>query len=973
MPQALIACHFTEDTVQFFATKNESALPVAAWCQHALYGASGAPFSYNTLGQLLNKGWANEDEYSIITPNQYLAQCQPWELSALLLPQPSPLHLRLRPKGSLTLGQNFTVEYGFYSLARPVRFSRTGILLKSEGKEYCLLDPTFSLVTKIEEYKKTPLLDADARMRWWGEVLALVPDPAIIDDNILRSYKIARADFFTVNIQSVRDGLRITPRLLAAPRQSDNEDREELDTDLVTAAAHSRFLKDFHKLPLRCKYALGDGYFLTLPQEIQSGLGVVKSLEYATLQEKIDFINNPYKALKESLAGIVPEHVIDSFFVETPIFLHERVKGLCIWEARNVFPTSSSGLPWLPDDLPDIVPLEIGKIWYQVTVPELKKFIADVVCALETNEECVFLQEKPIPVTLELLEKLKTIAQLFREKAEQEHPPGMRIAPKITDVEATEIATAVRPTWEGTVNYPNGTIPHTHQLAGIKWLQQHWRIRSDGALLADDMGLGKTLQTLSFMWWLRKQMEERHISKSPMLIIAPAAVIKNWQDEAIKFFGTELGTPVEAHGNFFLQHKWSRATAREILMAGDWAVTTYETMRDKIEVFTGPFSLLVFDEAQKIKNPGALVTHMAKSIKADICIALTGTPVENSLHDLVSIVDRVQPQRKQVFAKLVDEYERIDVGGQQSFAQYPKNIHAASDAYGRCMDNIEANEEKYDKNAVLQKIKNELECTGHPLLLRRIKETHWAERPQKKIYPPYEDEMPPVQADLYDTALAKAKEKLRMGSMGAILEAIQRMRQISLHPPLDPSDPPEKMLQCSARIHRLMSILDTIRERDEKALIFIEYLDSQARLAKLLNDKYHLGVNCINGGVSGGRRKEIVDIFQKNTHGFDLLLLSPKAGGVGLNLTAANHVIHLTRWWNPAVEDQCTDRAYRIGQTKPVFLYYPLAIHPKYKKQSFDCNLHRLLQKKRELSHNLLAPAEPGHRREDFVALLGDV
>lgn len=180
------------------------------------------------------------------------------------------------------------------------------------------------------------------------------------------------------------------------------------------------------------------------------------------------------------------------------------------------------------------------------------------------------------------------------------------------------------------------------------------------------------------------------------------------------------------------------------------------------------------------------------------------------------------------------------------------------------------------------------------------------------------------------------------------------------------------MLECSARIARLMTILDEIRKRGEKALVFVEYLDTQARLSALLSDRYSLSVSCINGGVQAMQRQGIVNKFQNGPDDFDVLLLSPKAGGVGLNLTAANHVIHLTRWWNPAVEDQCTDRVYRIGQKKPVFLYYPLAIHPTYGDQSFDCNLHRLLDKKRALSQGVLSPTNSGNTREELEALLGD-
>ena len=698
-------------------------------------------------------------------------------------------------------------------------------------------------------------------------------------------------------------------------------------------------------------------------------MSVVKGVNRSSIQEKIDFINNPYEFLKEHLAGDLSEEIIDSIFVETPLFLDERVKGLCIWEARNVFPTSSSGQKWLPDSLPDTVQIIVDGQTYQVSVPELKQFIADVAGALENNELLVSLCGDTITVTFELLEQLKTTARIFGEEEKQEKVEILRIAPKVTDVDEV-YAVPTRPAWEGTIEYAAGVRPHHHQQAGIDWLQSHWRVGTSGALLADDMGLGKTLQTLSFMWWLLKQMETGHADRHPILIVAPTALIKNWQEEAEKFFDGALGNPLEAYGSFFTAFA-SRAAARESLMQYPWAITTYETMRDKIEVFVGPYSLLVFDEAQKIKNPGALVSEMAKSIKTEFCLALTGTPVENSLRDLVSIVDRVQPTRKQKLLRFVENYEAIERGGKPTFGPYPEEVRCPNTSLSSASQQDEP-EEAYDKETFLQKIKDELECATPPVLLRRLKNTHWNERPEKTIYPPYEDIMPPLQAQIYDAALAKAKEKLRMGSMGAVLEAIQRMRQISLHPPLDPTDSPQKMLECSARIARLMTILDEIRKRGEKALVFVEYLDTQARLSALLSDRYSLSVSCINGGVQAMQRQGIVNKFQNGPDDFDVLLLSPKAGGVGLNLTAANHVIHLTRWWNPAVEDQCTDRVYRIGQKKPVFLYYPLAIHPTYGDQSFDCNLHRLLDKKRALSQGVLSPTNSGNTREELEALLGD-
>ena len=970
MKPCQLCYQFTDDHVQLSVARGEDILPVGAWRTYEVRNKTGALFSCAMLEQFCNKGWATLTEDTVTVLNRHMAKCQPWELAALALPPALPYHLRIHPRSTLTTGSKFAVEYAFHALSRPVLHTRTGIQVKAEGKEYCLLDPNYSIVTKIDAYRTDPLTDPQDRMPWWAELLDLVANPDdVIENKALRSYKIARAYHFTVSIQSIRGDLRITPCLLAEVPTHENEDGNTLENKILPPQAHAIFVKNFEQQPLRSQYSLGGGYFISLPNEMQVGLSVVKGVNRSSIQEKIDFINNPYEFLKEHLAGDLSEEIIDSIFVETPLFLDERVKGLCIWEARNVFPTSSSGQKWLPDSLPDTVQIIVDGQTYQVSVPELKQFIADVAGALENNELLVSLCGDTITVTFELLEQLKTTARIFGEEEKQEKVEILRIAPKVTDVDEV-YAVPTRPAWEGTIEYAAGVRPHHHQQAGIDWLQSHWRVGTSGALLADDMGLGKTLQTLSFMWWLLKQMETGHADRHPILIVAPTALIKNWQEEAEKFFDGALGNPLEAYGSFFTAFA-SRAAARESLMQYPWAITTYETMRDKIEVFVGPYSLLVFDEAQKIKNPGALVSEMAKSIKTEFCLALTGTPVENSLRDLVSIVDRVQPTRKQKLLRFVENYEAIERGGKPTFGPYPEEVRCPNTSLSSASQQDEP-EEAYDKETFLQKIKDELECATPPVLLRRLKNTHWNERPEKTIYPPYEDIMPPLQAQIYDAALAKAKEKLRMGSMGAVLEAIQRMRQISLHPPLDPTDSPQKMLECSARIARLMTILDEIRKRGEKALVFVEYLDTQARLSALLSDRYSLSVSCINGGVQAMQRQGIVNKFQNGPDDFDVLLLSPKAGGVGLNLTAANHVIHLTRWWNPAVEDQCTDRVYRIGQKKPVFLYYPLAIHPTYGDQSFDCNLHRLLDKKRALSQGVLSPTNSGNTREELEALLGD-
>jgi SNF2 family DNA or RNA helicase len=216
--------------------------------------------------------------------------------------------------------------------------------------------------------------------------------------------------------------------------------------------------------------------------------------------------------------------------------------------------------------------------------------------------------------------------------------------------------------------------------------------------------------------------------------------------------------------------------------------------------------------------------------------------------------------------------------------------------------------------------------------------------------------MPEQQASAYRRAL----ETARAGGKGAVLAALQALRAVSLHPHRaeEAAADPEAFVGSSARWVVLFDILDGIAEQAEKVLVFLEAQALQPVLAALAQQRYRLGTlpAIINGAVAGDRRQRRVDEFQKARPGFGLLILGPRAAGIGLTLTAANHVVHLSRWWNPAVEDQCTDRVYRIGQSRPVTVWIPQAVFPDQPDRSFDRQLHQLLERKRALSRDLLAP-----------------
>jgi len=332
-------------------------------------------------------------------------------------------------------------------------------------------------------------------------------------------------------------------------------------------------------------------------------------------------------------------------------------------------------------------------------------------------------------------------------------------------------------------------------------------------------------------------------------------------------------------------------------------------------------------------------------MKYDFGLSLTGTPVENSWVDLWSIMDFVQP------------------GHLGSLKEFAKEFH---NPLGKADDD--------EKERLGQRLKSKVE----PFLMRRMKEDHLEGLPDKKINT-LPVEMPEIQIERYLDVVKKAQEVLICNSgkkrKEHILKTIGQLRDISLHPDLpfisevgfaDFDD--EEVILRSARLKKTIEILDQIRAKNEKAIVFVLSLKMQSILKRIFEGRYAIKSHIINGKVPGGRRKSIVDSFQK-TFGFNVIILSPAAAGVGLNITSANHIIHLGRAWNPAKEDQATDRVYRIGQDKTVHVYLPLAVHPSLGNGgSFDEKLHRLLEYKRRLSKALLIP--PAMIQDDWEDMI---
>lgn len=468
------------------------------------------------------------------------------------------------------------------------------------------------------------------------------------------------------------------------------------------------------------------------------------------------------------------------------------------------------------------------------------------------------------------------LSTLMREMTLADPPPA-----PVQDIRATG--------WAATLLEP-GAVPETipvpdgvratlrpYQQRGLDWLAFMSRLGL-GAVLADDMGLGKTLQVLTLL--------AHENSATPTLLVAPMSVVGNWQREAAKF--TPALRVLVHHGPTRLRdEELDRAIAEH-----DLIVTTYALMaKDRAQLAAQTWRRVVLDEAQHIKNAGTVQAKAALAIPADHKLALTGTPVENRLDELRSILDFANPG---MLGRPSDFRKRFSV----------------------------PIERENDENAV-----SRLRAITSPFILRRVKTdpTVISDLPEKNEMT-VRANLTAEQAALYkavvDEMMAQIADAKGMKRKGAVLSALTRLKQVCNHPAhflSDGSAVLKRGQHRSGKIGLVEDMLDSVLGDNEKALLFTQFREFGELVAPYFAERFGVQVPFLHGGVSKGKRDEMVEKFQSDD-GPPIMMLSLKAGGTGLNLTAANHVVHLDRWWNPAVENQATDRAFRIGQRKNVMV-----------------------------------------------------
>ncbi len=456
-----------------------------------------------------------------------------------------------------------------------------------------------------------------------------------------------------------------------------------------------------------------------------------------------------------------------------------------------------------------------------------------------------------------------------------------------------------------------GTL-RPYQLKGFSWLafMRKWGL---GACLADDMGLGKTIQ---FIALLLRDKEE--YSKKPSLLVCPMSIVGNWKRELEKFSPSITALIHHGSGRISDLAEFAKAVRNY-----DVVISTYSLIQRDINLLSKiEWRTLVLDEAQNVKNHWTKQAQAVRKLKSEHRVALTGTPIENRLSELWSIMDFLNP------------------GYLGSFEEFRRKYSVPVERYGD--DN---------KQRVLQKI-------VQPFILRRLKTdrtiiTDLPKKNEMKVFCSLTEE----QASLYEAHVTKMLEEIEASEgiqrRGLVLSALTRLKQICDHPALYLADR-SSLASRSGKLERLKEMLEEVVEEHEKALVFTQFSQMGEMIRLYLEHETGYEVPFLHGGVARKKRDEMVSRFQEDSPSsyLPVFVISLKAGGLGLNLTAANHVFHYDRWWNPAVENQATDRAFRIGQKRNV------QVHKFVSAGTLEEMIDSMIERKKGLAENILGTGE---------------
>lgn len=926
------------------------------------YAANLSPEAYHAqaqwvlLKELFDNGQAEWSDTGIFIPCEEVCRLDFVEQSLLGLPEPYPFDLEIRSDGTLNQPE-FRYNYQFLNPDRkPLHPQRIGCILRlTEECAYLLTQEQYVLLDSLDAFNGLEETDKNfqSNLLKFAKIKGLANQTGAELERYLNQEEVVAPKTVRLRLRESGDTVEIIP-----------------DVAGVDSTEFEDVFDKFSSPESTYNLAHPDGgrTRVLFQEEQQKALQTVKRYRRVSREQLAEIAEAPQAHFDPDVIALDPTP-------DEPLSFSDRVREIGIHRPR-IYPfISPYKSEWIPGIVVEHVDGQRTKIYVKndEELTELKgmideaKRIAQKAVTWKGEELSVPEVERHLPFIEKQLKYRKKTSDWQTGKPE---PPVLIIEENIENpdyVEPTPDPQAKEPfrhLLEPAPNLRQEVKLLPHQEEGLAWAQQLWEEKYPGGLLADDMGLGKTLQVLCFLKWHHAKFRLQESKRKPYLIVAPIALLENWAAEYAKFFDNENLDFITLYGKELQRFKRDPSDETDIqipviegldrfrelrqkrgaldmdrLRDADLVLTTYETVRDfQLDLGLIPWATVVIDEAQRIKTPGTLVTNALKALKTEFRLALTGTPVENSLMDLWCITDFVAPG-------YLDSAKNFDRDFCRPLENPDTDIHSLG-------------------NRIRKRIGAHFK--------RRLKSDILNDLPEKHVHvEECQHEMPPKQADRYLAALGSTQEHQSTGpqSRNFILQILHQLRDISDHPVLADSQweqvDSSMLIEQSAKLIVTIKFLEKIASSNEKVILFAERRKTQHLLAHVIREQFGLAnVSIVNGDTPGNiqressmkmSRQQAVDRFQESS-GFNAVIMSPLAAGVGLNITEANHVIHYSRWWNPAKEDQASDRVYRIGQTRSVHIYLPMAIHAQFR--TFDVILHELLERKRQLSRGTLFPTE---------------
>lgn len=887
------------------------------------WDATDACIYYMPLATLVDNGFATYDKEGCFVPfdSIYLLDAQDREL--LGLSSNYPYSIRLRSIGDFKSSDfHYYMEYLTHVPDGDILAANTygNQIELSDGRKYILSESQFKLKKLIDRFNSTDeeFKTYEYNLRKFSEIKSAALAAGVQLDSFLYGEEVFAPDEIKLEISREGDSLIVLPSV-----EIKEKDKFKRTFD------RQRCILDVYPI----SDDVGNRTRVVLNDTQKENLEPIKKhgCRYSDRDEILNMIEHPTEYFDPDqfdLSEFYSERVIDlgfykpKFYPFVSPYHSEWIVGASIEHpidgTANVTIESEEELLDLEDSIETAISEEKNVCSYH----EIEIAIEDAKYLAEMARKQ--LSNPKIPVKVED-DEAGTKVLIIEENADS---TGYIIGNHSLSSESEY------PLYQNT-NLRNDFRLKGHQEEGVAWLQYLFGKKASGCLMADDMGLGKTLQLLYFIDW----HAQTHPKHKPYLIVAPVSLIENWQNEYLRFFSKPM--KVTTLSSRQVPRKFDRKTI-DLMQKCDIIITNYETVRNcQLNFCAVNFDVVVLDEAQKVKTPGTLVTNAVKALKSNFRVAMTGTPVENTLLDLWCIMDFCVPGL---------------LGNAREFAKKYQSPLKNQDT-----DLIALGNEIHDKLGIY--------------FMRRLKADAAKDLPMK--YEVKEQvKMPMIQEKMYRYIVSSYNPTKK----GDMLMTIMGIREVSEHPYLHDESLTahdcDELINDAARLIATISFLDKIRAASEKVILFAERKETQKMLQRVVRNQYGYTAKIINGDTpttsdpNAGKqsRQSAIDDFQSK-RGFGVIIMSPVAAGMGLNVTAANHVIHYSRHWNPAKENQATDRAYRIGQDKDVYVYFPMAVSPSFK--SFDVTLDELLSRKINLASSTIFPTERIEvKPEDFEQML---